>query len=94
MTYVNICQECNDSFETNRKNKHFCSKECRYKHIGNKVSQVRKTDEFQQKMKEQNLKKYGVEHPMRVKEIKDKVVRTQKEKYGVHSPTCGYLLNQ
>lgn len=82
MTYVNICQECKESFETNRKNKHFCSKECRYKHIGNKVSQVRKTDEFQQKMKEQNLEKYGVEHPMQVKEIKDKVIRTQKEKYG------------
>jgi hypothetical protein len=38
------------------------------------------------KMKQTNLKKYGVENPFSSNEIKDKIKKTNLEKYGVENP--------
>ena len=41
--------------------------------------------EVQEKMKQNSLKKFGVEHPLQSKEVKEKVKQTNIEKYGVDS---------
>lgn len=41
--------------------------------------------DVQQKMKQNNLEKYGVEHPLQAKEVQDKIRNTCQEKYGVDS---------
>jgi len=42
-----------------------------------------KTDECKKLTIKKNIKKYGVEHPFKIKEIKDKIKITCLEKYGV-----------
>ena len=41
-----------------------------------------KTDEFKEKMKKNNLEKYGVEFHTQAKEVKEKIKETCIEKYG------------
>lgn len=41
--------------------------------------------EVQEKIKQTNLKRYGVEHPLQSKEIKDEMKQTNLEKYGVEN---------
>lgn len=64
--------------------KNFCCKEC--ERVGRSITMTNKSQEekesAQLKRKITNLEKYGVENPMSLKEIKDKVVKTQNELYG------------
>ena len=47
----------------------------------------RKTEEYQEKIKQTNLKRYGVENAFESKLIQEKIKRTNLKKYGVEHPS-------
>jgi len=50
------------------------------------VSNYRKTDECEEKIKKTNLNRYGVEHTLSSKSIKNKIKKTNLDKYGSEYP--------
>lgn len=53
------------------------------KDVRQKISSIKQTDEYKEKVKQTNLSRYGVENPMQNSEIKAKFVDNMKQKYGV-----------
>lgn len=67
----------------------FCSNKCQVLHLHQSQKEngwFFKSEESLEKIKDTNLKKYGVEYPFQLKEIQDKINETNIEKYGVKRP--------
>lgn len=90
------CVNCGDYFiSCDFKNRRFCSVKCsnifkNSKKIGikrsnefrDKIKDIVNSDEVRAKIKQTNLKKYGVEHGLQSPIIKNKIIQTKLKKYG------------
>ena len=89
ITELPKCECCDNklrfiNFE--RKYGMYCSKKCQIKGLHNSQRDngwAFKSDECLEKMKKNNIEKYGVEHPFQSKEYQDMMTQKTIEKYGV-----------
>lgn len=84
--HTRICEVCGKEFIVNTKNidKTTCSRDCTFikKYGGNPFQ----SDSVKSKIKETNLRKYGVENVMSLDSTKSKIRATSIERYGVDNP--------
>lgn len=77
-----VCgKELNYNLTTNGRDKKFCSNKCKLSKEGNPFSRK----DIREKIKENNIKKYGVDNPAKTLEIQNKIKQTNLEKYGVEN---------
>jgi len=77
------CKNCNKEFESARKTKQHCCKEC-FSEYRKKPDVIKKTLEKRIKT---NIEKYGTDNPSKSDKIKEKTKQTCLKKYGSVSPT-------
>ena len=85
VNHIPSCRTCTNELKFNgnsRKYPIYCSKNC-------EKSDPKRTEFLQEKLirtKETNIKKYGVDNPLKNDNIKEKIINTNIKKYGVDNP--------
>lgn len=88
-THYQTCLNCGEKFEVNLKKQEeipqFCSHAC-YARYYSGDRNVLKRPEVQAKIRETNLKRYGVEHPAQAEQVRQKMYATYKGNTGYDHP--------